>query len=36
MVLLAVSLTKLSPVATRIDLEVKPQSDNVVLNQVEG
>jgi len=32
-VLWAASLTKLSPVATRIDLEFKSQSDNVFLTQ---
>lgn len=36
MVLLAASISKLSPVANRIDLELKAQSDNVAPNQVQG
>jgi len=36
MVILTVSLNKLSPIATRIDLELKSQPGNGVLTQVQG
>lgn len=36
MVILTVSLNKLSPIATRIDLELKSQPGSGVLTQVQG
>lgn len=36
MLILTVSLNKLSPIATRIDLELKSQPGSGVLTQVQG